>query len=371
MFADGQGNLGQHLERSGNAVELPSTVVRDDDGHCALIHGPPGVVTGHHSLDDDRTSPGFADPAQVFPDDGRLGQGRADIEQLHRPASRNDDVLQPGQAPVQQEARQPTGAGEQLREKRKPGRQAAGQELAHAVAVVALAHPGHGGVDRDDQGREAGGAGPLDRGEGGGAAADEVELVPDGTGRGRPDGFQAVPGDRRKDVRRAGRSGRPCRRHFPARVHEPAEADGSEQRGEREVVAQHPSPHIAVADRNGVTGPEGHLLEGAAVRPQRDLAFRAAVQVVEDDPRHPAAGERPEIFGVDDGCAELGSPEPGFYGAFFGPAFWLGMKSSRTARRKRVGESMPWARMKSLNFWRSKRDPSMRSASARSSIRRW
>jgi hypothetical protein len=73
--------------------------------------------------------------------------------------------------------------------------------------------------------------------------------------------------------------------------------------------------------------------------------------------QHSRGGVLP--FPAGGGCS-------GFY-----PAFCLGMKSSITAFRSRKGGSIPCDRTKSLNFCRLNRGPRIRSASARSSIKRW
>ena len=45
--------------------------------------------------------------------------------------------------------------------------------------------------------------------------------------------------------------------------------------------------------------PEGDVLEGAAVLAERDLAFRASVEIVEDGAGHAAARQGPQILDGD------------------------------------------------------------------------
>ena len=61
----------------------------------------------------------------------------------------------------------------------------AGHEAGQPVAQVALAHAGDGGVNRDDERREARGAGPLDARGRHVASTHEVQLIPGRAGRGR------------------------------------------------------------------------------------------------------------------------------------------------------------------------------------------
>src|SRR6185295_19625601 len=64
LISDYLHHFRQNIERCGNAVELPSTVVRDHDGGCTVINRSPGIVAGENTLYDDRPVPNLADPTE-------------------------------------------------------------------------------------------------------------------------------------------------------------------------------------------------------------------------------------------------------------------------------------------------------------------
>jgi hypothetical protein len=69
-------------------------------------------------------------------------------------------------------------------------------------------------------------------------------------------------------------------------MHEPAVADRSEHEGQCEFSPQDFGPQIARSDGNRVTRSEGYVLKGAAIFPECDFSFAAAIQIIENWPGH-------------------------------------------------------------------------------------
>ena len=143
----------------------------------------------------------------------------------------------------------------------------AAQELLGAVSDVTLAKPRYRGVDRDDERREARGSGPFDGGGADIAAADQVELIPDGSARRGLDVFQPAPGQGRQHVRRPGGAGGVRGRFFPARIEHATAADRPEQQRKLQAASQDRHAQITPGDRDGVARTKGHVVEDPAVLP--------------------------------------------------------------------------------------------------------
>jgi len=75
-------------------------------------------------------------------------------------------------------------------------------------------------------------------------------------------------------------------------MHEAAVTYRSEQGRKRNVKAKHARSQITVGHRHGVTRPESNVLKYAAVLPQRDLCFGAAIQVIENCLWQPVPSQR-------------------------------------------------------------------------------
>jgi hypothetical protein len=82
-------------------------------------------------------------------------------------------------------------------------------------------------------------------------------------------------------------------------MHEAAVADGSEQEWESEIEAENAGAQVAIGDGDRMAGTEGDVLIDAAIFAEGDLAFGAAIKVVEDGPRYAALGEGAEIRDAD------------------------------------------------------------------------
>ena len=145
-------------------------MIGDGDGRGAFIDGAARVVAGQDALDDDGTAPVFANPAEVAPGDGGFGEGGGDIDERHGAFAGDDDVGERRDAAVAQKTDEPARAREDLRKIGNFFEGAAADEFLHAVAEIALADAGDGGVDGDDERGKAGGAGAFDGGLGGAAA---------------------------------------------------------------------------------------------------------------------------------------------------------------------------------------------------------
>jgi hypothetical protein len=82
-------------------------------------------------------------------------------------------------------------------------------------------------------------------------------------------------------------------------VHQAAVADGSEQEWESEIEAENTGAQVAIGDGDRMARAEGDVLIDAAIFAECDLAFGAAVEIVEHGARHSALGEGAEICDAD------------------------------------------------------------------------
>jgi len=82
-------------------------------------------------------------------------------------------------------------------------------------------------------------------------------------------------------------------------MHEAAVADGSEHEWESEIEAENAGAQVAIGDGDRMARAEGDVLIDAAIFAEGDLAFGAAIKVVEDGPGHAATGEGAEICDAD------------------------------------------------------------------------
>ena len=209
------------------------------------------------------------------------------------------DVGKRGQTAIEQKTREPSRAREDLRKKPKFFEGAAADEFLHSVAVIALADSGDGGIDGDDERGKSGEAGAFNRGLGGGAATHQIELIEDGSGRGGFYVFQLVSRYGGENVGGARIAGGASGAHFAHGVHEAAVADRSEQEWKSEIEAENTSAQVAIGDGDRMAGAEGDVLIDAAIFAEGDLAFGAAIKVIEDRSGHAALGEGAEIRDAD------------------------------------------------------------------------
>src|SRR6516162_9553617 len=72
-------DFGKRTQSCRRTIQLPSTVIRNDDRGGALMDRASGVVARQHALDEDWAGPYFSQPAKIFPGDERLGQSRGHI----------------------------------------------------------------------------------------------------------------------------------------------------------------------------------------------------------------------------------------------------------------------------------------------------
>ena len=298
--ADRLHDLRERAQRGGDAVELAPPVIGDDHGRRAGVDRAAGVVARQHPFHHDRAVPGVPQPPQVLPGHGGAGKGRGDVHEGHGPFTGKHDIGKRWDAPTQQERREPTGVCEQLRQKRQSGPQGAAQQLRRAVADVALPQSRHGGIDGDDERRKARYPGAVDRRFRGGAPAQQIQLIPYGTGAGRLHVLERVPRHGGEDVARAGRAGGAGGGGLSGNMHHAAVSHGSEQHGDGELPAEHGGAQVDAGDADGVSRPERHGVEGVAVLPQRDFTFSAAVQVVEHHSGEAATGQLPQVLDVHD-----------------------------------------------------------------------
>ena len=161
-----------------DAVKLTTAVIGDDHRIGTRIGRTSRIVARVDAFDDDRPAPCVADPLEVVPRERALGKRGADVGVGHRALARADDVRKFHEPAVGQEAGEPSGFDQELRQVRRHREKIAGNERRHAVAVIALAHAGCGRVDRHHEGGVAGRPGAVHGGDRDISAADEVELIP-------------------------------------------------------------------------------------------------------------------------------------------------------------------------------------------------
>src|SRR5216683_4524155 len=266
----------------------------------SFVNGTPSVIARQDAFDDERTLPKFANPSQVCPRHSGARQCGIDIDKWHRSLAWDDNIRKRGQTAVAQETDQPTRMCQYFWKKRDLLQKAATDEFFHAVPVVALADSGDRCVDGNDQCREPRNPCSFNHSFGGTATAHEIELIQNRTGGTCLYVLQLVDRNRRKNIGGACCTG--CSRccHFATRMHEAAVAHGREQEWERKVEAQHACAQIAMGNGNRMTWPERHVLKDAAILSERDLAFGAAIEIVEDPFRNSATRHRPEIVDAND-----------------------------------------------------------------------
>ena len=82
-------------------------------------------------------------------------------------------------------------------------------------------------------------------------------------------------------------------------MHEAAVADGGEQERESEIEAENAGAQVAIGERDRVARTEGDVLIDAAIFAEGNLAFGAAIKVIEDGFGHAALGDGSEICDAD------------------------------------------------------------------------
>ncbi len=271
-------------------------MIRNRNRRHSLIDGAARIVRRQHPFDDDWTFPDFPDPDQVGP--GRRGfrQGSIDIDQRHLPLARDDHVRKPRQAAVKQVVDEPARTRENLRDIWNLLQQSTADEFLHAVAVIALANSRHRSINRDDQRGKSSNPRSLDCGLGSPAPAHQIELVENRSSRPRPYVLELVSGNRRKNIARAGLAGRSRGRHFASGMHEPAVSDRRKHERNSEFEAQNSGGQTAIANRYRMTRPKSDVVKYPAIFAECDLAFGAAVEVVEHRLRNSFARDGPEVF---------------------------------------------------------------------------
>ena len=83
-------------------------------------------------------------------------------------------------------------------------------------------------------------------------------------------------------------------------MHETAISDGSQQEWKGKVETQHARAQLTIWMGYGVTGPERNVLEYPAVLAERHLAFRPAVEVVENRLRQSSTRHGPKVIDTND-----------------------------------------------------------------------
>src|SRR5260370_12388980 len=117
-----------------------------------------------------------------MPTDRGGRQSRGDVDERHWSAARYDIVRQFWHANIEQETSEPTRMRDNLRKKPRFCKEAATEQLLHAIARVPLAHSGYRCVDGDNQSRETCGSCPLYRALGRHSPPPHVQMAEDRSG---------------------------------------------------------------------------------------------------------------------------------------------------------------------------------------------
>ena len=166
----------------------------------------------------------------------------------------------------------------------------AADEFLHSVPVIAFADSGDGGIDGDNERGQSGDAGAFNRGLGSTAATHQIELIENGSSRSSLYIFQLVSGDSGENVGSSRIAGGTSGAYFAHGMHQPAIADGSEQKWESEIEAENPSAQITISDRDRMPRAKGDILIHAAIFAECDFTFGSAIKIVEDSLWHAAPG---------------------------------------------------------------------------------
>lgn len=277
----GGDDLGQGLDGGHGALELARAVVADDDGGGAGGHGELRVVGAQDALDPHGQPRVGDNPAQlgrgqVVLDGGGDGvQGGAVVGGLGGVQGGDVGVGKVGEGEV--------------------GRHVEG------VGAVALAAAEARGVDGEDDGLVAGGAGAAQEGEGEGAVAGEVE-VEQAERAGAGDVLQGGGGEHGEDEREGGGAGGAGDGGLAVRVGELLHGHrGDQERGREAAQRGQDERGVDGADRDEDARAEQDGGEGGQVGAVGALVARGAGDVVVGGAREggAGAGAQREVGGRD------------------------------------------------------------------------
>jgi hypothetical protein len=82
-------------------------------------------------------------------------------------------------------------------------------------------------------------------------------------------------------------------------MHQPAVANGRQHGWEADLVSENGRAQIAFLNRNCLTGTKNDLLKCAAIFPQSNFAFSAAIKVVEHRLRYALLGDAAKVCDID------------------------------------------------------------------------
>ena len=274
-------------------------MVRDDDRVGAGVDRPPGVVTGHDALGEDRAGPQVADPFEVLPS-GRRGnpveEGVAGGHRLAGAAERRR-VHEAQLEAVVSGVEQPPRAHGDLRRHLLDGAAVELERRVQAHALFPLAVAGQLRVECHGQGTEAGVPGPGHQLLGSRPAPEEVELEPGRMRRRRHDVVHRVAGHGAEGADRARLTCCPGAGDVPERVHHPRETDRAQKDRHGHFEAEDRGREHRRGHTLGDAEPGAELdrFDRGLVRPHRGLGPGSALDVVVDGPRHAAPGEPARI----------------------------------------------------------------------------
>mmetsp|Transcript_26753 Transcript_26753/g.61931 ORF Transcript_26753/g.61931 Transcript_26753/m.61931 type:complete len:245 (-) Transcript_26753:143-877(-) len=142
-------NLWQHLHSRRRAVELPPSMVGDDDCVCAALYGDPGVLHIHDALEDQLAPPLLLDPLDV-------GPRQPGVKLLLRPGRQRRHVVDTlcvphdvseGEALGPQHPKTPLGLGAEVQE----ALQSRAWGCGETILDVGVALPQHLQVECQDE----------------------------------------------------------------------------------------------------------------------------------------------------------------------------------------------------------------------------
>ncbi len=278
-------DLGEDVDRGRAPVELPRTVVADDDAVHPPFDRQPRVLGREDPLEDEREVRPRPDRGDVVPGRGR--EREAAVVAL-------DDVAQPGS--MRRRVRREVAE----RWEHEPG--------PHVALAVAEDRQIHGQDDRP----EPGCGGPFHEGPRDREVALEVELEPAGdVWSNAGDLLHRPRGHGRQDERDAGRPGRAGRGELPIRMGDGLDRHRGDRKREGGGRSHERRRRVDVRDVDEDAGPKPTTPPGRLVLRDRDLVPGATGHVVEGGGVHRGSGERFEVGDPDDlGEGRLGRAHP-------------------------------------------------------------
>jgi hypothetical protein len=281
--ADRVGNVRQHRNRAGSAVELAPAVIGHHDPVDAFLSGVLGVLHVEDALEHQLSLPAFADPIEVAPVQalvGIAGRPGAGLEHARRVAGLAAQVaveIAERLALAHEDAHRPVRLGGDVPAiaQRQPWRH------GQAVLDVGMALAAVGQIDGQKHRRASDRARAIDHRARKAAILEYVELVPDRPLHGRRHVLDRADRERGQAEFQTGGFRGARRQDLAIAVDKPGQAGRRDRDRHRDLLAQQGGRKIAFrgVHHDALAQPNG--IEVGAVGAQRELVVGAAIDVFE------------------------------------------------------------------------------------------